>query len=288
MELDALSSLAEEALPTVRFARATFGAWLERHEVGKVLLAAPAPSDVDREAMRARVSELWLACAIGSGDAAAVRVFEQRYIAPLDTTLARMRLGDAELDEVKQLVRAKLLVREPNGAARIEEYAGQGRMAGLVQVVATREALTLIRRGRREEGRPDEDSEMDLAGPMEPGLEALKAKYRAAFRAAFADAVATLEPKERNLLRMHLLGGVTLEQLATVHGVHRASIVRWLKDARDAVLERTRAALGKTLGVRADELASLHALAESRLDASIERLLMTNADDKDQAAKQDQ
>jgi RNA polymerase sigma-70 factor (ECF subfamily) len=108
-------------------------------------------------------------------------------------------------------------------------------------------------------------------------MEALKAKYRAAFRAAFAEAVASLAPKERNLLRMHLLGGVTLEQLASVHGVHRASIVRWLKDAREAVLSKTKAALARTLDVRADELESLHALAESRLDASIERLLMSKS-----------
>lgn len=275
-----LAVLAAEACPGVRVSRDAFGTWLEAREAGRALLDA-ASSDETEEALRARAAELLLACAIGAGDAAAVRLFDERYVAPLGTTLGRMRLGDAELDEVKQLVRAKLLVREPNGVARVEEYAGQGRMAGLVQVVATREALTLLRRGRREEERASEDVEMDLAGPMDPGLDALKAKYRSAFRAAFAEAVGTLTPKERNLLRMHLLGGVTLEQLATVHGVHRASIVRWLKDARDAVLERTRAALGKTMGVRADELSSLHALAESRLDASIERLLMTQGDEGD-------
>lgn len=277
--LTRLVTLAQEALPGVRISREAFGAWLSTHQAGMELLAS---TDTDADALRARVSELWLACAIGVGDGAGVRAFEERYIAPLGTTLARMRLGDAELDEVKQLVRAKLLVREANGAARVEEYAGQGRMAGLVQVVATREALSLLRRARRDEGAQDGAEEMDLAGPMDPAMEGLKAKYRAAFRAAFAEAVSMLTPKERNLLRMHLLGGVTLEQLASVHGVHRASIVRWLKDARDSVLERTRAALGKTLGVRADELESLHALAESRLDASIERLLMTSGGGDDQ------
>jgi RNA polymerase sigma-70 factor (ECF subfamily) len=270
-----LWAIAQEAVPAVKIAAPAFGAWLERSEHGRALLASAAADDTTH----ARVVELWLACAVEAGDAVAAREIDSRFIAPLEQTLARMRLDDAELDEVKQIVREKLLVRDTSGRARISEYAGQGRMAGLVQVIATREALSRIRRSKRDVHDADEDGrelEAPFAGAVDPGLEALKAKYRTAFRAAFADAVAALSPKERNLLRMHLLGGVTLEQLAIMHGVHRASIVRWLKDARDAVLSKTKVGLARTLNVRADELESLHALAESRLDASIERLLMTN------------
>ena len=279
MDLEAACTLAEAAFPAVRIAPAAFGAWLAQRDAGRELLAAAAD-----ETAAPRAAELWLACAVALGDAAAMRAFEERYVAPLGTTLARMRLADAELDEVKQLVRAKLLVKGEGSGAKIEEYAGRGRLSGLVQVVATREALSLLRRRRN-----DVADDGDLAAPLadaavagdDPGLEALKGRYRVAFRAAFAEAVGVLTPTQRNLLRMHLLGGVTLEQLASVHGVHRASIVRWLKEARDVVLAATRAALGKTLGVRADELASLHALAESRLDASIERLLRSSADHGD-------
>jgi RNA polymerase sigma-70 factor (ECF subfamily) len=295
-DLTALVTIAEQAVPTVKIAPAAFGAWLERSEHGRALLASFASdgasdgagdgaSEVPTDATRVRVAELWLACAIESGDEAAARELDARFVAPLGETLARMRLDDAELDDVKQIVREKLLVRDANGHARISEYAGQGRMAGLVQVIATREALSRIRRGKRDVNDANvandanhdrRDLDAPLAAAVDPGLEALKGKYRAAFRAAFADAVATLSPKERNLLRMHLLGGVTLEQLAAIHGVHRASIVRWLKDARDTVLTKTKASLAHIMNVRADELESLHALAESRLDASIERLLMTN------------
>lgn len=275
MELDALCGLAEAALPDLPLPRGAFGEWLAQHEAGRELLAAPAAD----ETTTGRVTELWLACAIGRGDEGAARVFDQRYVAPLDVTLARMKLAPAELDEVKQLVRAKLLVRAPDdrGAmrARVEEYAGRGRLAGLVQVAATREALTLLR-GARRHAPPDDDELRDpVLGEADPALEGLKAKYRVAFRQAFAQAVAGLTAKQRNLLRLHFLGGVTLEQLAAMEGVHRATIVRWLREAREAALEATRAALGRTLGVRPDELASLHALAASRLDASLERVLRT-------------
>jgi RNA polymerase sigma-70 factor (ECF subfamily) len=270
-----LAALAEKTAPFVRLERATFAAYLNAHPAGRELLA----SDTAHDDLAERATELWLACGIAEGSDEAARFFDERYIAPLERTLARMRLDASMLDEVKQLVREKLLVRDGSGAsARIEEYAGRGRLAGLVQVVATREALTLLRRGAREVLAGDDDLAEPLVGTTDPGLEMLKAKYREAFRAAFAGAVAALTPKQRNLLRMHLLGGVTLEQLASVNGVHRATIVRWLKEARDGVLAATEASLRLTLGVRADELESLLGLARSRLDVSIERLLRTDDD----------
>jgi RNA polymerase sigma-70 factor (ECF subfamily) len=274
MDLEAFLALAEETVPTVRVSRKGFGEWFARRADHAAILAAVA----DDEATRALAAELWLACAVSAGDATAIRLFEERYVAPLETTLTRMRLAPAELDEVKQLVRAKLLVVGESGRARIEEYAGQGRMSGLVQVVATREAISLLRRTKREVAGDEDDLTEPLAVPVDPGLEVLKGKYRVAFRAAFAEAVSALTPKQRNLLRMHLLGGVTLEQLASVQGVHRASIVRWLKEARETVSAKTKETLSRTLGVRADELSSLHALAESQLDASVERLLRTRVD----------
>lgn len=266
-----LAALAEKVAPSVRVDPAAFAAYLRAHEAGRELLVEPAAEDLAERAV-----ELWLACAIAAGNREAARVFDERYVGPLERTLARMRLEPAMLDEVKQIVREKLLVRDESGRARIEEYAGRGRLEGLVQVVATREALTLIRRGAREIPAGDDDLAAPLVGVADPGLEMVKQKYKDAFRGAFAGAVAALTPKQRNLLRMHLLGGVTLEQLASVNGVHRATIVRWLKEARDTVLEKTQAALRSTLGVQTDELASLMALAQSRLDVSIERLLLND------------
>lgn len=277
MDLEVLCVVAEAALPGVRVDPHGFGAWLAAHEAGRDLLAAPEGEPDAQE----RAAELALAWAVGRGDEAAARLFDVRYVAPLRATLARMRLSESELDEVKQAVRERLLVVGAHGRARVEEYAGRGRLLGLVHVVATREALTLLRRARRETpSGPGDDAALDLTGPLvgggDPGLEMVKAKYREAFRGAFAEAVSALSARDRNLLRMHLLRGVKLEQLATMHGVHRATVVRWLKDARDAVLSRTRIALGAALAVPADELESLAALAESRLDASIERLLATH------------
>ena len=269
----ALTDFAEAAHPSLRGRRSAFARYLDAHDAGRALVA-----DADAAGAAERAAELLLACAIAQGDDEAARVFDDTYVEPLARTLGRMRLTPSELDEVKQLVREKLLVRGANGRARVEEYAGRGRLTGLVQVVATREALTLLRRAKREIVASDDDLAEPVVGARDPGTAMLVGRYKETFRAAFADAVGRLTPRERTLLRMHLLGGVTLEQLASIHGVNRATIVRWLRDAREQVLAHTTAHLRAALHVRADELESLMGLAQSRLDVSIERLLMTRDD----------
>src|SRR5262249_3458880 len=156
------------------------------------------------------------------GDRAASAAFEKRYIAELDRTLVRLALDPAELDEVKQKTREKLLVKDASGRLRVEEYVGMGRLGGLVQVVATREALSGPRRQKRERAAGDIPLGTRAGEAWDVGIEMGREEYRAAFREAFAAAVSLLEPRERNLLRMHLLGGVGLERIATQYNVHRA------------------------------------------------------------------
>jgi RNA polymerase sigma-70 factor (ECF subfamily) len=222
------------------------------------------------------LAELALAHALARGDRAALDLFEARYLDGVGRALARLRLDPGELDEVKQRVREKLLVPGEGRRLRLEEYVGLGRLGGLVQVMATREAISLARRQQRE--RPAGDAALGdraAAEGWDAGVELGRAEYRAAFREAFAAAVAALEPRERNLLRLHLLGGATLEHLASIYDVHRATVVRWLAAAREKVLDATRRGLKERLALRSDELDSMMASAQSRLDVSVERFFAT-------------
>jgi RNA polymerase sigma-70 factor, ECF subfamily len=99
----------------------------------------------------------------------------------------------------------------------------------------------------------------------------IKEQYRTAFAAAFADAARDLERRDRNLLRLHFLGGITLEQLASMYGVHRATVVRWLAGARKAVFDGTRKRMREKLGDA--ELDEVLAMIQSRLDVSVRQLL---------------
>ena len=153
--------------------------------------------------------------------------------------------------------------------SRILDYAGRGRLRGLVQVTATRTAIDRIRHEHRETELPARE----LAASGDVVLSLIKAQYREAFSAGFARAVASAPRRDRNLLRLHFLGGVTLEQLAQMYSVHRATIVRWLAAARATVLDHTREHVATTLGAPAEELDEMFALVHSRVELSVERLL---------------
>jgi RNA polymerase sigma-70 factor (ECF subfamily) len=217
----------------------------------------------------AGVSELYLALACARGDAAAIAAFERAFLDVVPVALAGMKLPAATVEDVRATVRDKLLLRE-GGTPRIVDYAGRGRLRGLVQVTATRTAIDRIRLEDREAELPA-DHQIAAAGDIELSL--IKAQYREAFVAGFTAAVATLERRDRNLLRLHLLGGVTLEQLAQMYGVHRATVVRWLGAARGALFDATRAHVAKTIGAPADELDQMFDLVRSRVELSVERLL---------------
>jgi RNA polymerase sigma-70 factor (ECF subfamily) len=213
-------------------------------------------------------AELALADGCARGDAAALATFEARYLDVVAPALAHMKLPAATVEDVRAAVRDKLLLPDGDRRPRILDYAGEGRLRGLVQVIAVRTAISILRQTHRE---------LPIAGDdvASPGHDAelalIKEQYRAAFATAFAAAARGLAPRDRNLLRLHHLGGVTLEQLASIYGVHRATAVRWLAAARAALLDGTRAHMRDQL--RDTEIDEVLDLIQSRLDVSVRRLL---------------
>jgi len=218
----------------------------------------------------ANVAELYLAVACARGNEAAVRIFDRDYLSVVPQALGGMRLPAATVDDVRSIVRDKLLLADGDKPARIIEYAGRGRLRGLIQVSASRAAIDRIRHEQREAELPA-DTQLAAAGNLELSL--IKAQYREAFVAGFTTAVGTLPRRDRNLLRLHLLGGVTLEQLAQMYGVHRATVVRWLASAREALFGATRDHVAAKLGAGEEELDQMFELVRSRVELSVERLL---------------
>ena len=82
-----------------------------------------------------------------------------------------------------------------------------------------------------------------------------------------------LAPEQRNVLRMSLVEGLSVDELAPVFGVHRATAARLLQRARDAVSEGTKRRLTERLSLETSELESILRLVRSQLDLSISRHL---------------
>jgi len=220
-----------------------------------------------------RAADLALATACAAGDAAAIEVVEQRYFADLDRALGRFEGGAQLIEEVKQRLRQKLFVGDGE-APKISTYSGRGDLGRWIRVAATREAIGILRKGKKEI--PMEEVALaqalaDGSGDLE--LAYLKGLYRNEFKAAFQQALAALEPKERTVLKYHVLDGFNIDQIGAVYGVHRATVARWISGVRDTLLSRTRKILMDKIEVDRAEFESIMRLIQSQLDVSLSRLL---------------
>jgi RNA polymerase sigma-70 factor (ECF subfamily) len=228
--------------------------------VGDTVAAATAELDA---------GELYFACAWSDGIAAAARAFDREYVPPLRRRLGRMGLSDSDIEEVAQRVRERLLRRAPGGAATLLRYAGQGKLRSFVVVVGTRIALDSIRGARHE--RSDEDALLALASPSDPRAEAMRREAQAGFREAFEVALQALAPRERTALRLHIIDGLRVDEIADFYRVHRVTVSRWLGTARLKILERTREVARERFGMSGSDFET--AFSGSRLSLSLDRLL---------------
>ncbi len=257
-------SAAREAWPAIDVAADDFVAHLARH-VAKEEEPFEALEEV-------RAGDLWLACACAGGDDAAISAFTKTYldpIFPLPRDLARLS-GD-----VKQLTSMKLLVGEGERGRRIAEYSGRGDLGSWTSVVALRIALSLLRSKKREVALDEERVFTRSAGEghADAELAHLKKHYRVEFAEAFQAALATLTPRDRNVLRQHHVDGLTMEEIARIYRVHRITVVRWIESAREEIAAQTRKSMIARLRVPKAEVESILRMIRSQVDLSLRKYL---------------
>ncbi|MBK6920303.1 MAG: sigma-70 family RNA polymerase sigma factor [Deltaproteobacteria bacterium] len=219
-------------------------------------------------------ADLWLACACDRGDSRAIAAFEAAYAAELRAALRRLRDHALLPDDFMQALRHRLFVGDGETGPAIARYSGHGNLGAWVRVTAMRMALNATRNKPRPD-RPAADADIfELEpSPDDPELDHLKHTYRDAFRQAFLETVAQLEAADRTLLRQSVVHGLTVRELARMHGVHHATIARRIAAARDELVAGTRRVLGERLAVSPRELDSIMMLIRSRLDVSLARAL---------------
>ncbi|HVH99968.1 MAG TPA: hypothetical protein VM869_14730 [Enhygromyxa sp.] len=220
-------------------------------------------------------ADLYLAIACGRGDRQALRRFGELHAVELDRAIARSPTLGLSRDEFRQHVHVHLFVRERDQPARILGFRGRGSLRAWVRVVAARLIVDLSRRPATA-ARDHEVLLECLDDGRDPELEHLRHNLGPQLREAFATALATIEVRQRNLLRQRYVHEVPVDGLASLYGVHRSTVYLWLEQARAAVLDRARAALA--LANPDERLDSLVRLLGSELELSLRRLLTSDDD----------
>jgi RNA polymerase sigma-70 factor (ECF subfamily) len=231
---------------------------------------------VPPEALARHGADLYLACACAAGDARALRAFDEQILVPAARAVRTIDDAGAFADEVCQRLRASLLVGDGVERPRIVDYAGRGPLRAWVGVAAVRHAL-MLRRGRERtrEVTTDDDwtGALSAASTGNPELDLLKKEHAFAFGQALRDTALALEPRLRAVLRMAFVDGLSIDEIGSAYGVHRATAARWIQRARDELLAGTRALLAERLKLSASEFDRVTALVQSQLDVSLSTLL---------------
>jgi RNA polymerase sigma-70 factor (ECF subfamily) len=235
-------------------------------------LAARVDGETDPAAALAalHVEDLYLACACLEHDAAALAAFERAHADDLRVVL-RVDPSPAFLDEVRQQLRLHLFVRE---SPKIAEYRGRGALSAWVRVVALRVAQMCKRAQLRNPALPGDDDKSDpqLAG-NDPELDHIKRRYEREFNEAVSEAVRSLSPRDRTVLRLNTIERLNIDKIGRLYGVHRATVAAWIAAARRSILDGTRQRLGAQLQLEGSDLDSLIGLVRSRLDVRLSQLL---------------
>ncbi len=218
-----------------------------------------------------RAADLFLAFACVRGDARALEALDAHVLSQMGAWLPREE--PSLVDELRQVLRQRLLVPVDGVAPKLASYSGRGPLGQWVRAVALRLHIDQQRVAPRE--RPMEEAPVALVERLgaDPELAFIRERHQEDFRVAFRTALGRLEARERNLLRLHHVHGLSIDAVGATYQAPRSTVARWIARARERLLALTREELTARLGLTPDELDSMLRLVCSQLDVSLRQLM---------------
>jgi len=231
-----------------------------------------ALADPGGELERRNVEDLYLACGCARSDRVALETLEQETLPIVARGIVKLAPSEDARSELIQMLREQMLVAR-DGTPGIAAYDGRAPLAIWLRVCAARLGMRQAARDQRNELLDDDRLDELAPGVPDPQLAYLQQHYGAQFRTAFREAVATLAPRERNLLRHSVLDALSIDQIAAIYHVHRATAARQLKQIRETLVATTRERMRVALGVGETELDSIFRVLVSMADVTLRELL---------------
>jgi RNA polymerase sigma-70 factor (ECF subfamily) len=205
----------------------------------------------------------------------ALSTFDAVLVREVRRAVTKLGLASDAVDEVAQDVRTRLLVGADGIRPRLASYSAAGSLAAWIRMSAVRTALNSRRPLAREVSWSEGFDR--AADQLSPELALLRQRTDTAFREAFALAMERLSPRQRTLLRLHALEGLSLASIGTMYRRDASTVSRWLDAARATLLQETKAWLTKSLALDAEQLESLMRVFELEMSLSLPRLLQSRA-----------
>jgi RNA polymerase sigma-70 factor (ECF subfamily) len=249
----AICRAGRERWPGVRLSDDDFLAWYDARfaDAGSVEHAA----------------DVWISCACVLGCRQAAASIRREYESAVRSTVRRV-LEDPELArDVEQEVWNKILV---GPQAKIGGYSGKGPLGAWVRATAAHTTID-VRRGLRVQGHRLTELDERVADRLfSPESELIRRRYRKPFQVALGRAMAQLSPKERSVLRLHVVGQASIDEIGRAYRVHRATAARWIERACAHILDAVRRDLSREhVMLTKSELLSIARALESELELTL-------------------
>jgi RNA polymerase sigma-70 factor (ECF subfamily) len=261
---------ARAAFPAIAIGAAELAA-----ELGRRLGEGASPEAL----ARCRADQVALMIAAARGEPAAVQEVEAELERELAFAGPRTGARPDQIEDARGVVREILFTDTPGRVAAVRGFAGRGDLAGYLRVIATRELIKIVQRGRREAPREEADLLALLSTGGDPELSILRAHYREGITACVRDALGKLDDRSRALLRYQLVDGWNVDRVGELYGVHRATAARWIAAARDRLGELIRREVEAQLRVAPAEVDSIIRLVQSRVELSLARLMASGVEE---------
>jgi RNA polymerase sigma-70 factor (ECF subfamily) len=217
------------------------------------------------------VEDLYLACACLNSDERAIEQLVATQRPALTAAVKRIDPSPAFADEVLQRFWDSALIGTISSSPRLAKYSGRGSLGAWLSVAVQREAL-MMRRHERAEDRARRIGDDGDALTSDPELAMLRQSHREQFQVATRSALASLEDRERMIFRLHLVDGVTIEQIARGYGVSHSTVSRWFAAARGKVIAAVEQAIRAELRLSPGEFESLKRVMLSDVELSLSAL----------------
>ncbi len=213
--------------------------------------------------------DLWLACGYGRGLPEAIEAVETGYMPRARNLLRRMGVSPSILEDILQELRQKLVEMSAAEPEKVG-YSGRGELGGWLCIVAVHAANRRLERGEKEQTLESSEALLLPAPGDDPEMAFLRREYRDELIAAFREAVKSLTPRDRNLLRYYFLDGLSIDKVGTIYGIHRVTASRWVNQVRETLCDRTREYLSQRVTLSESGFQRVLGLIESQIRVNLE------------------
>jgi len=186
---------------------------------------------------RTCAADLYLCCACANCDPVALAKFESESERVVRGAIARVNREPEFIADTLQEFWQKFLVGPD---ARVRDYWGRGPLQAWLHLCAMRLAIDRQRARCAELERETDLGEHLIEQVFDAEAALTHAQFYLPFRYALQRAIAGMTPRDRALLRLHVIERCSIDQIGRAYNVHRATAARWLQRILAGLLQSVR------------------------------------------------